>query len=550
MKKVFILVLTLFILIFPRVVHAADSEQITSYGVNIAVVTDGTINVEEKIQYLFPSPRHGIFRDIPVIKTNADGKKFQITLSDVSVTDDSGAPYTFTSAMIGDNEEFKIGDADRTITGSHWYVIAYKVSGALTYFPGHDELYWNSVGNQWQVPISAAETTVTLPKAVARADLNAKCDVCTISYTDTSVTFKATGQLNPYEGMTIVVGFPKGMVVELNPNEVVPFFTTLAGKITLVLIGIAAFLWYIVAPILIVRNWWKYGRDPKPAMGVVSAWFSPPRTKNLRDLTPAETGSLVDETVDTRDIYATVVDLARRGYMKIIESKDKKLSFEKQKDWKGDSDIQPFESELLTGIFGGKKKVDLEDLNLIETFRKIKGQLYDSLVSDGFFDKNPQATRTLYYVLAFFAFITGNLILLIVAVTFGRNMPRKTQFGAQAAAMGKSLKNFLVSQERHLKFQAQKQMMFEKLLPFAVAFGVEEIWAKRFKDLGLKQPDWYVSPYGGTFNSVVFAQSIGHAASVSFASSIASKSSTGFSSGFGGGGFSGGGGGGGGGGSW
>lgn len=93
-------------------------------------------------------------------------------------------------------------------------------------------------------------------------------------------------------------------------------------------------------------------------------------------------------------------------------------------------------------------------------------------------------------------------------------------------------------------------MMFEGLLPYAVAFGVEKIWAARFKDIALKEPSWYTSSTGGPFNSLIFAQSIGQAASVSFASSVSVKSSSGFSSGFSGGGSSGGGGGGGGGGSW
>jgi uncharacterized membrane protein YgcG len=426
-------------------------------------------------------------------------------------------------------------------------VISYHVQGALTYFPGHDELFWNVIGDKWQVPIREASASVTLPRAVPRADFNAKCDICTISYADAGVQFKSTRELSSGQGLPLVVGFPKGIVAVLEPRELVPFFDTVKGKITLLLLSIAAFLWYILAPILVIRRWWKFGRDPKPAMGEVSAWFSPPKTPKLRDLTPAETGSLVDETVDTKDIYASLVDLARRGYMKIIEVKKNQFDFEKQKV--GYKDLQPFENELLTAIFKDKDRVSLKDLDLSATFEKVKKQIYESLVADGFFPENPRTVRTLYYVLAFFALVTGNFILLIIAATFGKNMPRKTLFGAEQAAVARSLKHFLVSQDKQLKFQATKQMMFEKLLPYAIAFGVEAVWAARFKDLGLKQPDWYQSSSGSAFNSVIFAQSIGHSASVSFASSIMSKSSTGFSSGFSGGGFSGGGGGGGGG-SW
>jgi uncharacterized membrane protein len=126
-------------------------------------------------------------------------------------------------------------------------------------------------------------------------------------------------------------------------------------------------------------------------------------------------------------------------------------------------------------------------------------------------------------------------------------MPRKTLLGAQIARDAHSLKNFLTSQKRQLEFQAQNQMMFEKLLPYAIAFGVEKVWAKRFEKINLHEPSWYQG-YSTTssFNSIYFAGALSNSFS-SFKSSSAPSSS---GSGFGGGGFSGGGGGGGGGGSW
>ena len=93
--------------------------------------------------------------------------------------------------------------------------------------------------------------------------------------------------------------------------------------------------------------------------------------------------------------------------------------------------------------------------------------------------------------------------------------------------------------------------MFEKLLPYAVAFGVEKIWAERFKDIDIKPPDWYEGKDMTVFNSVIFASSLGRSLSSFRSSATPTTSSKGFSSGFSsGGGFSGGGGGGGGGGSW
>jgi len=137
-----------------------------------------------------------------------------------------------------------------------------------------------------------------------------------------------------------------------------------------------------------------------------------------------------------------------------------------------------------------------------------------------------------------------------VAFLFGRVMPRKTVFGAEAKNVAFSLKNFLTSQKRQLEFQADKQMMFERLLPFAVAFGVEKIWAKRFETLNITQPSWYHSYSSNNFNSYLLVNSLNSSFRSINTAATPTRSSSGFSSGFSGGGFSGGGGGGGGGGSW
>ncbi|MCX6794086.1 MAG: DUF2207 domain-containing protein, partial [Candidatus Gottesmanbacteria bacterium] len=125
MKKIFIFILSLFCFVVPAVVRAQSAEHIQSYGIDITIRKDGSIHVTERIEYFFDSPRHGIFRNIPVVKTNENGKKYVMTLGDISVLDEQGGGYQFSRSRDGDNEVLKIGDADKTITGTHWYVISY-----------------------------------------------------------------------------------------------------------------------------------------------------------------------------------------------------------------------------------------------------------------------------------------------------------------------------------------------------------------------------------------------------------------------------------------
>lgn len=87
--------------------------------------------------------------------------------------------------------------------------------------------------------------------------------------------------------------------------------------------GLVGVIWYFVLPFYIIYRWIKYGRDPSPVgPGEVQTWYDPPKTPdNRRFLTPAEVGTLGDETVDLKDISSTNVDLASRGYLKIEERK-------------------------------------------------------------------------------------------------------------------------------------------------------------------------------------------------------------------------------------
>ncbi|MDO8609125.1 MAG: DUF2207 domain-containing protein, partial [bacterium] len=476
---------------------AITGEHIQKFDSNIQIHTDGTIAVKETIVYDFGALyKHGIYRTIPTIKTNKEGKKFKLDVQAMSVLDENGNWYKYDLIGSDDQLEFKIGNQDKTITGVHTYVISYKVLGALTYFSDHDELYWNATGNEWTVPIAKTLSLITLSSNVSQ--LNTACYTgskgssqqnCKSSSFKNGAAYISTNPLYSNEGMTVVFGFPKNIVAVLEPKPYVPFFETILGKLVILGMILLATLWYLIYPFYIIFKWYTQGRDPKSTTGVTTAWFDAPKLTSGRFMTPGEVGTLGDETVDLKDISATIVDLARRGYIRIEERK--KADFWFVKTHSIDSELIEFERKLMSSMFGNKKEIRIKDAKLYETVEDVKKSLYEQVVNEKLFEKNPQSIRIFYTVIGSIAFFTGNLFLVAVAFLFGRNMPRKTVFGANCKNVAQSLKNFLISQERQLTFQASKQLMFEKLLPFAVAFGVEKIWAKRFESIGIQQPDWY-----------------------------------------------------------
>jgi len=536
------------------------AEFIESWESTYTIATDGSFTVKENILYDFEdAERHGIFRMLPYERKNSDGKLFRMNFSDFLVFNEVEKPYQFTKSDSNGEVTLKIGDPNKTITGKQRYIITYQVSGGITYFSDHDELYWNITGNGWDVPIRNVSVSLSLPTHDSTDDtavcytgsVGSTVNFCTVSRDDTTTIVRTTASLGGSEGLTVVVGFPKGIVTVLEPKEVNTWLSDLFIQLIAIVMGIVAFIWYLGLPVWIIFTWWKNGRDPKATVGAAHVWFSVPETKNKIALTAAETGTLVDETVDMKDIVATIIDLARRGYIRIDEKKKNDFYLEKLEPKKIKEPLRDFEESLYGGIFSsGKTSVHLKDAELSSEIALVKTKLYERVVSLKLFPKNPNTVRTLYMILAGFAFFTGNIFLAIIAYLFGRAMPKKTLDGVNAANVAKALKGFIVSQDKQYAFQAKKQLFFEKFLPFAIVFGVEKIWANRFRTLGVTRPSWYTTYDNSAFTTVLFTNTLMH----SFNSTITSaatptRSSSGFSSGFSGG-SSGGGGGGGGGGSW
>ncbi|MBU2028957.1 DUF2207 domain-containing protein [Patescibacteria group bacterium] len=133
--------------------QSVQPEIIDSFDAEVKINADASFNVSEKIQYGFgAAQKHGIFRTIP-IKYQARGGNYNLRVSDISVTDEKGNNYNFTTSYPNDDLEIKIGDADKLVSGQKIYVINYVIGRAINYFDTYDEFYWNATGNGWPVAI-------------------------------------------------------------------------------------------------------------------------------------------------------------------------------------------------------------------------------------------------------------------------------------------------------------------------------------------------------------------------------------------------------------
>jgi len=542
------------------------AEEITDFHSDIYINKDGTVYVEENINYDFQHAyRHGIYRDIPY-EYKLDYKNYNLKIDVDGVTNLSDAPYQYKATKSGGMVKIRIGDPEKKITARHGYKIGYFVIGAVQYFDDHDELYWNVTGNEWRVPIKNASAKIYFDEEIPDGII-AKCftgawkstkENCSYDIKASTVTYQTIGALRGGEGLTIVVGLPKGVLKE-------PSFLSK-------LIWLLRDNWYISLPFLtfalLYHRWNTTGRDPE-GRSVVSVMYEPPE-----GFTPAEAGTLLDEQAHIIDITSTIIDLAIRGFIKIEEIESTIFYYFTDKDYKlsvtknpGPDELKSYESIIFNGIFKTGDSIMISDLKdkFYTELPPAKKALYKELIDKKYFPTNPENVRKIYkwigtiiLILSFFLLgtILGKLSLAVsgvLIIIFSRYMPRKTKKGAIANNHLLGFREFIekAEKDRIEKLAKDDPTLFDRVLPYALVFGLEDKWANAFSDIYREPPNWYHSTYhGNTFSPKHFVNDVGRSLNVmnSTLSSTPRKSSGG--SGFSGGGSSGGGFGGGGGGSW
>jgi uncharacterized protein (TIGR04222 family) len=554
---------------------AADTGwRIDSFGADITIRSNGNLNIVEAIDVDFEGlQKHGIFRVIPTRYRYDDTYDRRYGIFVQGVTDAAGGAVTYQVTKGSAATEIKIGDPARTVSGKQSYRISYTITGALNAFPDHGELYWNVNGDKWDVPTARVVASVNAPAGSIRRIAcfegpTGSTDPCTTAGSADRTDFRATRRFAPGEQLTVVTALTPGSVaiaapdLVARPREFVDFFSTspvALGIAAAVLVGGLWLVWWL---------WWTRGRDRGRARGAIVAEYEPPAK-----LRPAQVGLLVDETADPRDLVATIVDLAVRGYLSITEHPKEGLFG--HADWTLDrrepgDDLLPYERRLSDGIFAGRKSVRLSALKgtFVPTLKDAESLLYKDAKQRGWFVADPAMVRTIYAGLGCVTALVGVGLVFLLGMSFGwglaglaivpvgiallvmnRAMPARTESGSALLAQALGFKRYMDTAETDRAKFAEKEGLFTAYLPYAVVFASVDRWTRAFAGLDTTKAvsSFYVGP--GPFTASAFSSSFDGFSS-SLASTVVSTPAGSGGSGFSGGGSSGGGGGGGGGGSW
>lgn len=543
----------------------AATQTIEDYHVSIQVRPDASVFIVEEIVMRFDLPRRGFIRDIPVSYRLPTGERYNLRVRVEAITADR-SPVPVRETRSGGVLSLRIGDPDRQVRGVVRYAIAYEIQRALRTYDDEVELYWNAVGHDWQMPIRRASVEIPLPPNLSQEDVRFEAFQGPAGSRDPFALEWVDGTL---VGTTEVLGLGRGITVVLRlPKDSVSLPGAGQGFLWFI-----ADNWYAGIPFLVLVSmtgmWWYRGKDPEK--GTISPVFVRPE-----GIGPAESGVIVDDSADPRDLAAGIIDLAVKGHLLLKEIWTDEGAREPE-DFEfvrteGTAAPTPFEQALLDAVLDGAESRKLADLKykLHAKVPGLKARLYMDLTQRGYYDGNPEHVRTGYRTAGLMGLFAGAALGIylsslylggalavsgLIVVGFARIMPRKTHKGMEVLREVLGLEEYIARAEVHRMEHAAQERHFEELLPYAIAFGLTEVWAKHFEGLLHHPPDWYQGRFP-TFGPHLFGVrmlAFQHAARTAAVTAPRTPSSGGGwrgGSGFGGGGFSGGGMGGGGGRAW
>lgn len=548
---------------------------IRDFQSEIVVNKDASLDITEKIvaDCGTAEGKHGIFRVLP-LKYKTTEETFSLPTEVMSVTDFNNNNIEYNIIKDKETLMIKIGSANALVRGVNNYIIKYHVKNAVrTGNAQFDELYWNLSGNFWDIEIDNFAAQVIFPAEINKnnTEVNYYVGALDSKQLDTKNFYWLPGNMIKFiypktiktgDGVTASVTFPKGIVA--------PAVLTAAerGEQSPVTKGFG----YVVMTLLLLsvffisyRLWRKYGDDPKFDKTIIPEFEIP------ENLSPIEMGGIMKSGgFDNKFITASMINLAVLGYLK-IEEIVKEIVFIKTKDYKlirsdkeVGADLHKSEILLLEKLFtDSKKEILLSDLK-----NKFYKQIPDiskslsidlqarGLVSMGMNFLVPMLAIggiLMIFGLTFMGAIlsvgVGLSLSGLIILVFGILMPKRSLAGTELNWRIKGFKLYIDTAEKYREQFNEKENIMEKLLPYAILFGMTKEWLKKMKDIygdeymAQHQPAFLMSA-GALSSFDSFANSLNEI-TTSISSHVSSSPS-----GSHGGGSSGGGGGGGGGGGW
>jgi hypothetical protein len=518
-------------LLLAAVLSAHAAVPVSRFESTVIVNPDTSLVVVENVE--LPIPVSGFQRTLPVRSVSPIGRR-TLLVDVISVEDEKGQRLKHDDHLANGLLTITVAQ----VTTSHTAKFTYTVRNAVRFFGDHDELLWPGTDSQLQVedallhiklPAGSegqyrAQAYIRRDRAadpheqVPQAALWSSDGRVPVIAAGNTIELRAPGPLTPGVTLAADVFFHKGVLHRPNLLTRIDWYTQ---SNPIVFLPLIAFV------LMGAVRWWKR-RNTDPQRAVVPV-YEPPA-----GLTPAEVGVLVDDRLDPRDVTATFVDLAVRGYIRIEEGgKEHGLINDRQdfilrlrkplEEW---GELALHERTVLFHTFYGGQWTKLSSLRLRfhEVVPIVRQEVLRALRNKGMYRVDPssvQVYRQAGWAAVAVALIIGQLwgvfsiwdsllpaiiaiaLTVLVIYLLGRGISAKTLRGMRTYTDIKGFQEFLHSVESD-RIERLDSTVFERYLPFAMALGLEQRWTRSFQ--GIAQiPEWYqFAEDGKLFDSTVF----------------------------------------------
>lgn len=574
----------------------SDDDSITRFAVRGALQSDGSLDVTLDFDFDFGSDEgHGPYLVLPErMKIAGDPDHWRSLPISAITASSKGAPAQTEVEREDGAVQIKIGDPDVEVEGKQTYHVTYTIGGVVNpkaTGSGLDELSWNAVGDQWEIPLRDVSVDITTPAQIERVACftgSSFTTPCREQPTESgrSATFRPGVDLEPGDGLQVVAGMPAGSFPGVQPilterytaGRVLGLNPVSGGIGALLLAAGAVFAARLVRRVGGNLRFAGIAPGQLPAADEdapverdraqpVAVAFQPPK-----GVTPGQVGVLMDATADQKDVTATVIDLATRGYLRIEETGEDSDSWQLVATDKERTGLRPYEADLLTDVFADETVVELDKGGIVTASGKCQQALYREVTDElGWYRGNPKTARTRWVLAGLGVVVLGIALIFALGFTLrlgfvgvgiallGVLVMILAVRAAGRTAVGTAVHDQALGFQEYLKTAEVDQIKFEegvdifsRYLPYAMIWGLADRWTKIFADLArqgvdVPTPNWYVGAAVWSFSGsgTPFVDAINGFDAAATSAMTSASSGSGGGSGFSGGGGVGGGGGGG-----
>ncbi len=237
---------------------------------------------------------------------------------------------------------------------------------------------------------------------------------------------------------------------------------------------------------------------------------------------PSVVGALFNQKVGPREIASTLLDLAQRGDIVIIDGENG-FSFGKGRF---DQRLLAFEKILLSKIFKENLSSNRQDIEkrlndhfYSKKMSMVTSGIYALATRLGYFKIDPQKSLLKYRLIGILCFLiavagfvlslvkfteppfaiflwVGMMISALIISLVAGHLPIRTIIGQEVLSNWLAFRRYL-SDPTPFPFSENNQDVFQKYLPYAIVLDCESAWARRFENHNFIIPEWFFTEKTG-----------------------------------------------------